>query len=172
LLRERLDPVAVGVFGDWGSGKSTVLEILREKLLPRGRVAVVYTRPWEHDPNIDPKATLIAEVLNAVRSELAKDESRMAKLAGRFKELASRVQWSKAITMVPNSALTFSIPQISEIVGLFGTEDDEPRIQRCRASATNSTNSWASWTRSTVSSCSWMTLTAVCQTPLWLRWRQ
>ena len=24
LLRERLDPVAVGVFGDWGSGKSTV----------------------------------------------------------------------------------------------------------------------------------------------------
>lgn len=40
LLRERLDPVAVGVFGDWGSGKSTVLEILRKRLNERGRVVV------------------------------------------------------------------------------------------------------------------------------------
>ncbi len=45
LLRERLDPVAVGVFGDWGSGKSTVLEILRERLTSRGRVVVGSTTP-------------------------------------------------------------------------------------------------------------------------------
>jgi len=120
LMRERLDPVAVGVFGNWGSGKSTVLEILRERLLARGRVVVVYTRPWEYDPNIDPKATLIAEVLTAVRKEVAKDEGRMAKLAERFTKLASRVQWSKAVTLVANSALTFSVPQISDIIGLFG----------------------------------------------------
>lgn len=125
LLRERLDPVAVGVFGDWGSGKSTVLEILRERLVARGRVVVVYTRPWEYDPNIDPKATLIAEVLSAVRAEVSKDESRMTELAGRFRGLVSRVQWSKALTLVANSALTLSIPKISDVVGLFGEAGDD-----------------------------------------------
>lgn len=135
LLRERLDPVAVGVFGDWGSGKSTVLEILRARLTARGRVVVVYTRPWEYDPNIDPKATLIAEVLAAVRDEVAKDEGRMAQLADRFKGLVSRVQWSKAVTLVANSALTVSIPKIADIVGLFGDAEDglaDPTLQGFR----------------------------------------
>jgi len=135
LLRERLDPVAVGVFGDWCSGKSTVLEILRERLTSRGRVVVVYTRPWEYDPNIDPKATLIAEVLSAVRAEVAKDEGRMAQLADRFKGLVSRGQWSKAVTLVANSALTLSIPKISDVVGLFGDDDDglaDPTLQGFR----------------------------------------
>lgn len=135
LLRERLDPVAIGVFGDWGSGKSTVLEILREHLTERGRVVVVYTRPWEYDPNIDPKATLIAEVLAAVRAEVAKDEGRMAQLADRFKGLVSRVQWSKAMTLVANSALTLSIPKIADVVDLFGDADDglaDPTLQGFR----------------------------------------
>lgn len=135
LLRERLDPIAVGVFGDWGSGKSTVLEILRKRLTERGRVVVVYTRPWEYDPNIDPRATLIAEVLWAVRTEVAKDEGRMAQLADRFKGLISRVQWSKAVTLVANSALTLSIPKISDVVDLFGDVDDglaDPTLQGFR----------------------------------------
>jgi len=92
LLRDRLDPVAIGVFGDWGSGKSTVLEILQEQLNGRGQVVVVYTRPWEYDPNIDPKATLIAEALAGVRTEVAKNQSRMDELADRFKGLISRIQ--------------------------------------------------------------------------------
>lgn len=125
LLRDRLDPVAIGVFGDWGSGKSTVLEILRQSLGGRARVVVVYTRPWEYDPNIDPKATLIAEVLAGVRAEVAKDATRMDKLAGRFKSLVSRVQWSKAVTLVANSALSLSIPKISDIVGIFGEPSED-----------------------------------------------
>lgn len=135
LLRERLDPVAVGIFGDWGSGKSTVLEILRQRLTERGRVVVVYTRPWEYDPNIDPKATLIAEVLTAVRTEVAKDESRMAQLADRFRGLVARVQWSKAVTLVANSALTLNIPKIADVAGIFGDGDDglaDPTLQGFR----------------------------------------
>jgi ATPase subunit of ABC transporter with duplicated ATPase domains len=76
LMRDRLDPVAVGVFGDWGSGKSTVLEIIGSDLAPDGgdehdsdsetanKIVVVQTRPWEYDP----KATLIDEVLSAVKA--------------------------------------------------------------------------------------------------------
>jgi hypothetical protein len=135
LLRDRLDPVAIGVFGDWGSGKSTVLEILQKQLNERGRVVAVYTRPWEYDPNIDPKATLIAEVLAGVRTEVAKNQSRMDELGDRFKGLISRIQWSKAVTLVANSALTFSIPKISDVVDIFSGGDDglaDPTLQGFR----------------------------------------
>jgi hypothetical protein len=123
LLRDRLDPVAVGVFGDWGSGKSTVLEILEARLEKRGKVVVVYTRPWEYDPNLDPKATLIEEVLSAVRTAVAKDEDRLSKVVAKFDALASRIRWSKAITLVADSALTLSLPKISDIAAIFGPKE-------------------------------------------------
>jgi predicted KAP-like P-loop ATPase len=76
LKRDRLDPVALGVFGDWGSGKTTVLELVKDQLKDDNSIVVVYTRPWEYDPATDPKATLIGEVLIAVRDaagDAAKD---------------------------------------------------------------------------------------------------
>lgn len=63
-------------------------------------------------------------MLAAVRTEVAKDERRMAQLADRFKGLVARVQWSKAVTLVANSALTLSIPKIADVVGIFDDGDD------------------------------------------------
>lgn len=159
--------MAVGIFGDWGSGKSTILEVLRARLLKR-RSVVVYTRPWEYDPNIDPQATLIAEVLSPVGAEVARDEGRMAQLADRFKGLVPRVQWSKAVTLVTNLALTLSIPKITDVVDLFGNPtDDGLSDPRFRASATSSTSSSASWRRSTGWSC-WSTRSTARRDPLGL----
>jgi predicted KAP-like P-loop ATPase len=64
VLRDKLDPVTVGIEGDWGSGKSSILEILEAELRKDASVVVIPTHPWEYDPATDPKATLIAEVLN------------------------------------------------------------------------------------------------------------
>ena len=74
IARERLDPVAVGVFGDWGSGKTTVLEILNEQLKDQSDTLVVFTRPWEYDPTLDARATLITEVLEVVRAKAEADK--------------------------------------------------------------------------------------------------
>lgn len=129
LGRDRLDPVALGVFGDWGSGKTTVLEIIRKRLAADPSVVVVYTRPWEYDPNTDPKATLIAEVLAAVRKKVADDEGKLDRLgdevAKRFKRLAARIKWSKAITMTATSAVTLSLPKFSDVADIFSGEGEE-----------------------------------------------
>jgi KAP family P-loop domain len=45
LKRDRLDPVALGVFGDWGSGKTTALELVRADLAGDETIAVIYWRP-------------------------------------------------------------------------------------------------------------------------------
>jgi hypothetical protein len=126
VQRDKLDPVAVGIFGDWGSGKTTILEILSERLAPEEKVLVVYTHPWEYDPTLDPKATLIGEVLSALEDEVKGNASRWEKVSGKFSELAQRIQWSKAITLVTQSAMTLSVPNIQEIVGVFSGEGDQP----------------------------------------------
>jgi KAP family P-loop domain len=135
LGRERLDPVAIGISGDWGSGKTTILEIIKVRM-PKDAV-VVDTRPWEYDPATDPKSTLIAEVL-------AKLEERATEEAGgtlgsdlkkRFVNLAKRVKWSKAIRLAATSALTLAPPKFEEVIDIFGKEDEptsDPNMQGFR----------------------------------------
>jgi hypothetical protein len=67
VLRDRLDPVAVGLIGPWGSGKSTILGLLDRSLADDKTIAVISTRPWEFDPAMDVKATFIGQVLTTVR---------------------------------------------------------------------------------------------------------
>jgi len=134
LAREKLDPVTVGVIGWWGSGKSTVLKLIEAALRAQDGVVVVDTRPWEYDPATDPKATLIAEVLTALQAHAAADKTLRDDVKEQFAKLAGRVRWSKAITLVANSALSLSIPKISEITEIFGsgTVPSDPTLQGFR----------------------------------------
>ena len=64
ITRPELQPVTVSVNAPWGGGKTTVLQLLREKLDARDDVLVVYVSPWEYDRSTDAKATLIGAVLD------------------------------------------------------------------------------------------------------------
>jgi hypothetical protein len=134
LGRDRLDPVAVGIVGWWGSGKSTILGLIEHELVQQEGVLVVSTRPWEYDPATDPKATLIAEVLTVLHERAEASKTLGDEMKERFKRLAGRVRWSKAITLVANSALSVSVPKIEDIVGIFGEgeEPEDPTLQGFR----------------------------------------
>jgi hypothetical protein len=141
LDQDNLDPVAIGIFGDWGSGKTTVLEIIQEALADRHEVVVVYTRPWEYDPATDPKAALIAEVLAAVRNAVADAEGKIdrlgAKVVSHFKRLAKRIKWSKAISLAAKTAGGLMLPSIDELMGVLGDAPEdavplEPTLQGFR----------------------------------------
>jgi hypothetical protein len=73
-------------------GLREVVDSRHHRARPRSdeKVVVVNTRPWEYDPNTDPKATLISEVLAALQARAAKDKTRAAEFADRFKKLAGR----------------------------------------------------------------------------------
>src|SRR4051794_11335121 len=79
LLDEELDPVALGLSGSWGSGKTTVLGLIAQELAtratPEEKVLVIQTDPWRYDPATGAKASLIAEVLDALEAELTSSET-------------------------------------------------------------------------------------------------
>ncbi len=111
----------MGLYGSWGSGKSTILDLVARRLGNGDRLVVVRVSPWEYDKNTDVKATLIAEVLSAVHTA-----SSQAKTTFKddFVKLAKRVRWSKALALAANS-ITLSLPKPSDLLEIFG-KDDEP----------------------------------------------
>jgi hypothetical protein len=140
VQRENLDPVTVSIEGDWGSGKSSILAILADQLGQQDAVVVVSTTPWEYDPTTDPRATLIGEVLTAIRHEA---EARMGgwehlsdTLKSTFTSLARRVKFSKVIKLAANTALTMGLPRVDDIIDLFGEDKqsvEEPTLQGFRS---------------------------------------
>lgn len=145
VLDDDLDPLAIGLSGPWGSGKTTVLELIKADLDQRSdpkqaKILTIRTDPWRYDPAVGAKESLIAEVLDALSLELAestidaqKDESK-AKTAKRLlKRLAARVDWSKAISVAAKTSLTLQLPSVDDVLGIIKKKsdddeaDDEPR---------------------------------------------
>lgn len=129
LFDDELDPVAIGLSGAWGSGKTSVLELVKVEIDQRSeedgsKVLVIPTQPWRYDPVVGPKESLIAEVLGALSKEFSDtDPVGKAALDG-IKKLIRKVNWSKAIKMATTTAVTMQIPSLDDVFGLVSDEPD------------------------------------------------
>jgi hypothetical protein len=63
LTDPRLLPVTVGVLGDWGSGKSSLLQMVGQRLDASPGYVVVSFSPWRYEAYEDVKAALMDAVL-------------------------------------------------------------------------------------------------------------
>lgn len=134
--RPDLDPITLGIHAPWGGGKTTVLELLRERLEQRGDVLVTYVSPWEYDTTVDPKAALIDAVLGRLQRVAEKERSGWDHVAERLKKLRRRVRLAKAVKLAAKSALTASLPSIDSLTSLFEEDDGQaadPTLQGFRA---------------------------------------
>jgi hypothetical protein len=121
-----LDPITIGIHGPWGSGKSTVLKLLDERLGADSRYVLVSTNPWEYEDHDDVKGTLIAAVLDALE-ERASGEQPWAKQAReRVVSLAKRVSWSRVGAAVAKGAVTMAWNP-AELLEAFSLRPEEPR---------------------------------------------
>lgn len=134
LLDDRLDPVALGLSGSWGSGKTTVLGLVAQELDRRKtndqKVLVVQTDPWRYDPATGVKESLIAEVLGALGREVATSATATDKAKNLLARLGRRIDWAKALKLAATSSLMLQIPSVGSIVDLVKPADgdeDEPR---------------------------------------------
>jgi len=97
LTEPRLLPVTVGVSGDWGSGKSSLMGMARARLEShedRDRYVCVSFSPWRFESYEDVKAALMATVLKALGERVGASDTRLERLGKSVKALARpRVRW-------------------------------------------------------------------------------
>lgn len=140
LVRPNLDPVCVGITGPWGSGKTSIARQVEADLVARDDVLVVYVEPWAFDPNTDPKAHLIGDVLNAISKHVQKS-GKTSDLMTKVRGLLQRVRWSRAVGLAASTALTAQIPDLDKLASLFGPADSdtvsEPSIDSFRGEFTD-----------------------------------
>lgn len=134
LLDEALDPVALGLSGSWGSGKTTVLGLVAQELDRRRadgqKVLVIQTDPWRYDPSTGSKESLIAEVLGALAAEVDRSETKTDKAKDLLVRLGKRVDWAKAIKLAAKSSLTLQIPDFDKLVELVKPKEGDKESVR------------------------------------------
>ena len=93
LSEPRLLPLTVGVLGDWGSGKSSLMGLAQAQLTAAdgseadGHYVCVRFSPWQYEDYDDVKASLMSAVLTALADEAGSDSPRQVEV-GRLKAFA------------------------------------------------------------------------------------
>jgi hypothetical protein len=142
VLRDpRLLPITVGVAGDWGSGKSSLLGMTEEALADE-KVLTVSFSPWRFEDYEDVKTALMAAVIGALQERARTDQSFASKAGKRLARLVSRVNFLGAARVAGQAALAAHGAHVPpEVAALAGTpllkpeeaEDEQPDTDRLRS---------------------------------------
>jgi hypothetical protein len=99
-------PVTIGVTGDWGSGKSSVLKMSSAALGDDDAFIVVSFSPWQFEGYEDVKSALMGTVMDGLRDAIVRDETTVQKTRTLLARLIKRVNLFAAARLVAKSAIT------------------------------------------------------------------
>lgn len=120
LLREKPDhPVTIGVHGDWGAGKSSVLEMIEAGFSGQDDVLCLKFNGWRFQGFEDAKIALIEGIVTG----LVEKRPAMTKAAGAVKDVFNRIDWLKVAKRAGGLAVTAftGIPTPDQIGAVLGT---------------------------------------------------
>ena len=95
---ETILPVTIGVFGDWGSGKSSILKIINERLAGddeelKDNTLVLYFNGWVFEGYDDAKAALLESIVKA----FAEHKTLGNKIQDNITKLLESVNWMRIL---------------------------------------------------------------------------
>lgn len=121
LLRDRPDqPVTVGVHGDWGAGKSSVLEMIEDGFEGEDKVLCLKFNGWRFQGFEDAKIALIEGIVTG----LIEKRPALTKACEEVKDVFRRIDWLKVAKKAGGLAFTAftgipTLDQINTIVGML-----------------------------------------------------
>lgn len=123
LVRKSPDtPVTIGVHGDWGAGKSSVLKMTEAAFAAEDRVLCIWFNGWALEGFEDAKAVVIETIVD----ELRRARPTSAKVAEAARKVLKRVDWLKLARKAGGLAFTAAtgIPTFDHVQGLFNMATD------------------------------------------------
>lgn len=120
LLRERPDrPITIGVHGDWGAGKSSILEMIEHGLSANKDVLCIKFNGWRFQGFEDAKIALIEGIVTG----LIEQRPMLTKAGGAVKDIFRRIDWLKVARHTGGLAFTAmtGMPTPDQIGSVVGT---------------------------------------------------
>ncbi len=112
----RLLPITVGVFGDWGSGKSSIIKMLQNSLESENNIACIYFNGWQFEGYDEAKSALIHSIL----LELGEHKKLDAKIKEKAANLLQRINWLRLFSVGYQTVVAPIITaQIASMTGTF-----------------------------------------------------
>jgi predicted KAP-like P-loop ATPase len=120
LLRKNPDhPVTIGVHGDWGAGKSSVLEMIDSGFEGTEEVLCLKFNGWRFQGFEDAKIALIEGIVTG----LIEKRPALTKAVSGVKEVFHRIDWLKVAKRAGGLAVTAftGIPTPDQVAGIIGS---------------------------------------------------
>ncbi|TDU62097.1 putative KAP-like P-loop ATPase [Prosthecobacter fusiformis] len=138
VLDETLLPVTLGVFGDWGNGKTSIMKMLEQKLATDESVAVLYFDAWLFEGYDDAKSALISSIITQLtehRNFPQEVKAQAASLLGRVNYMRLlKMGWDNvalpAVLAYATGGATAVPSLISSLSGLFRGNGKEPQAPK------------------------------------------
>lgn len=108
VTNEKNLPITIGLYGDWGSGKSSVLEILKEQLKDDEETVVIYFDGWAFESFDDAKIALIQGIVDELEKNkkfLSKVGEGLSELKEDFVKLKDSINWMRLLKVTAKIAV-------------------------------------------------------------------
>ena len=122
VTNEELLPATIGVYGDWGIGKSTLLKMVKTELKNNPDVLVLSFNGWLFEGYEDAKTALMGTILD----EIVSKRKLSVKAKQYVSKLIKRINWMQALgstlKLGAKGALTYSLGGLPALGLAAGTE--------------------------------------------------
>lgn len=88
---ESLSPLTIGLYGSWGAGKSSLLNLIESKLSGSDKTVCIVLNAWQFEGYEDAKIAIMESLLKAIKE----NETFWSKAKEKIKRLLSRIDFLK-----------------------------------------------------------------------------